>query len=144
MNLPDYMASLGEDALREWASGTACEVMADHLHAAVGVKTAREMAEANGMAQDTANEILARRNRPMVTVTLPTEISCWGDRVDDDEVSDILQRMEAGIEGQFGDLAEIRFRNGLGPTITADDRDLQDEIREWINNNWIRIVKGSK
>ena len=144
MNLPDYMASLGDDALREWASGTACEVMADHLHAAIGVKTAREMAEANGMAQDTANEILARRNRPMVTVTLPTEISYWGERVKDDEVADILCRMEAGIEERFGDLAEIHFRNGRGSKITADDRDLQDEIREWANANWIKIVGSSK
>lgn len=81
--------------------------------------------------------------KPEVIVQLPMDPSFWGDTVQHDEVYGIHKRLEALIVDHFGDLYDITFRAGSRSKVLADDRDVQECIYEWIQNNSYKVMAAA-
>ena len=78
---------------------------------------------------------------PSILIQLPTEVSYFGSTATSEDVTRILDNMEAMIRSEFGDRMELEFERiqtprGTGVHSSADDWIARDEVFQWTQDNW--------
>ena len=79
-------------------------------------------------------------NPTQVLIQIPTDPTYWGSTANEtNDLPNILDRMESMIRAEFGarfDLAFERTQTPLGQGVHSDDEDSEQEIWNWISENW--------
>jgi hypothetical protein len=76
---------------------------------------------------------------PSALIQLPTEPSYWGSDATEEDAKKFVDNLEIMIHNKFGELIDIEFEKTptpVGNGIFCTDDNLEEEIFDWVQNNW--------